>query len=904
MLVKSLKNNDALHTVLLGGNPGFTVELAQSISRITSKSPLRLRYMPKGVAILLERWIKLQLTERTGGVILQDLSVTVIDRRFLGIAQNHGNNSQHEIDILDIHRSHTGDVIDFQNIDHDVKNIFMVEECSAKIWEPSVATAVGIGKEIGVKPDTSIIDNNIKTQHSIEWGTIKALDTEIPEDNFLSERSWYEEGSDVLNRCSEEQEPYLDNILHLEDESSLPHNDSPKGLTGSPVEYSSSSFGIALNNQEKETKRNRSNPPASAAASSHVSVQAPNQEGNKNIGSAYATSDEPYKRNSPVFFREDVQEKDNKGLRFGNYAEEDDWIGGGIEGGGGDGAVSGVGGRVEGWTGTGDRSKDRFLTSKVHNYFNKAIRSNSTERKRNHSKEVESPSPRHLADSGNFNFNISRNSRGGYSRDKGTTGATGSPINGMGQTPQSITPQSVLHSSDRGQGQGIGVEQRRGQGRGRRQGKEHGQGQGQGEYKKQSSPIFLIRSIHSHSESTIRYPLHRHQHIDDAHDSSDHGSPNYRHTEEDRMTSSATRKNKKTSKNSNTKKSKKRNQDLIIPNRSALSIIRHTALEHAMSCFSDSVKEVTESLGTVCEQLRDVTSSLSESLSELNKSHIRSPLSSALPTHNTHNSPSIIPGLGPVLIPIPLAVAGLGNKLAGVLDFDAKKSNNLIPLGETFGRSRGSLMHRDDEIKNEVKNEFKRDESSRNDVSHRGYYEGVPDVGTVKRSTLQKVHALLEERESTDRGSNTSSTLTSSANPQKTLSRTKSSRSSTLTTTERDREKEKDGIEDDVKNDLSIDNESEIEIIRDSIRNTESVASQNQNQNSNRVHSPLRDSSTSEDTSFNYSKFSRPKLGPKNKNPSQNSDLMPGGDHITQADMVAFIKERLHRKLHAVLRPL
>ena len=353
--------------------------------------------------------------------------------------------------------------------------------------------------------------------------------------------------------------------------------------------------------------------------------------------------------------------------------------------------------------------------------------------------------------------------------------------------------------------------------------------------------------------------------------------------------------------NSNTKKSKKRNHDLIIPTPS-LSVIHHTALEHAMSCFSDSVKEVTESLGTVCAQLRDVTSSLSESLSELNKSHIRSPLSSALPTHNTHNSPSIIPGLGPVLIPIPMAVAGLGNKLAGVLDFDAKKSNNLIPLGETFGRSRGSLMHRDDEIKNEVENEFKRDEGNRNDVSHRGYYEGVPNVGTVKRSTLQKVHALLEERESTDRGSNTSSILTSSANLQKTLSRTKSSGSSTFTTTERDREKEKDGNEDDMKNDLSIDNESEIEIIRDSIRNTESVASKNQN--SNRVHSPLRDSSTSEDTSFNYSKFSRPKLGPKNKNPSQNSDLMPGGDHITQADMVAFIKERLHRKLHAVLRPL
>ena len=890
MLVKSLKNNDALHTVLLGGNPGFTVELAQSISRITSKSPLRLRYMPKGVAILLERWIKLQLTERTGGIILQDISVTVIDRRFLGTTQNHGNNSQDEIDILDIHRSHTGDVIDFRNIDHGVKDIFMIEEHSAKIGEPSLATAVGIGKELGVKPDT-VIDKNVKTQHSIEWGAIRASDTELPENNFLSERSWYEEGSDVLNRCSEEQEPYLENILHLEDESSLPHDDSIKGSTGAPVEYGLSSIGIALNNQEKETKRNRSNLPSSVAASAHVSEHAPKQEGDKIVRStvsACATSDKPYKRNSPVFFREDVEEKDNKGLRYGDNVEAEGWIGVG------DGAVSGVGGRVEGWRGTGDRSKEHFLTSKVHNYFNKAIRSSSTERKYIHRKEVESPSPRHPADSGNFNFNISRNSRGGYSRDKGTTGAIGSPVNRLGQTPQSVTPQSVLHSSDKGQGQGRGVEQKRGQGRGRR----HGHGQGQGEYKKLSSPIFLIRSIHSHSESTIRYPLHRNQHIDDAHDSSDHGSsPNYRHTEEDKMMSSASRKNKKNSKNSSTKKSKKRNQDLIIPP-SSLSETHHTALEHAMSCFSESVKEVTESLGSVCAQLRDVTSSLSESLSELNKSHIRSPLSSALPTHNTHNSPSIIPGLGPVLIPIPIAVAGFGNKLAGVLDFDAKKSNNLIPLGETFGRSRGSLMHRD----NEVKNEFKRDESNRNDTSHRGYYEGVPDVGTVKRSTLQKVHALLEERESTDRGSNTSSTLINSGNPQKTLSRTKSSRSSTFTTTERDREKGKDGNEDDMKNDLSIDNESEIEIIRDSIRNTESVASHNQNQN--RVHSPLRDSSTSEDTSFNYSKFSRPKLGPKSKDPSQNSDFMLGGGHITQADMVAFIKERLHRKLHAVLRPL
>ena len=863
MLVKSLRNNDALHTVLLGGNPGFTVEMAQNASQITSKAPLRLRYMPKGVAILLERWIKLQLSERTGGYVLQDISITVTDRRSLGLSQNHGNAPHQETDIMDIHRSHTNDVIDMQNIDRDVKNILISEECSLKGKEGYVPQV--IGSELDVKVDgNTVIDKNANTQQSAEWGTICASETEIPEGNFSSERSWHEEGSDVPNRCSEEQEPHLDNVLQWEDES-------PK-IT-SPYESVHNIPGIKKSQVDAIGRANMSK-----------------LEVGQNLGStvsAIPITQKPFKRISPVFVREEVQEGAGHGL------------GGRVEGGVRGRTECGVGGRTEVVLGggVGGRTNGRFLTSRAPSHSSKASHS-SAEKKRNRTGEDESPSPRHLADS--FNFNLRKGSRSGYSKDKG--GYTSSPVNTAGQTPQSITPQSTHYSSDRGQklvqGQGQEAEQRGGQEQGRRQ------GQGKGPDKKHHSPIFLIRSIHSHSESAVRYPSPRH--IDDVHDSSDRGSsPICRHTEE-RMTSSISRKNKKILKNSNPKKSRKRiqndgfNKELQGPPNFLKS--HHEALEHAMSSFSDSVKEVTQSLGSVCAQLRDVTSSLSESLTELNKSHTKSPQSTAPPTHTSPTA--LIPGLSPSSllfpIPIPIAVTGFGNKFAGKLDFEAKKSNNLIPLGETFGRARGSLMHRekkfveDNEGKNDM-DEYKRDDICGSSGLHRGYYDRIPS-GTVKRSTLQKVHALLGE--STDRGSNPSSTMTSSgvSQSQKSGARTRikeSTAGSTLTEKDNNNNNYDNYDKNAMKNDTVIDVESEMEI-----RNTESVASPN------RINSPLRDSSTSEDTSFNYSKFSRPNLEPRNRSPPPYTDILSGGDHITQADMIAFIKERLHRKLHAVLRPL
>ena len=205
---------------------------------------------------------------------------------------------------------------------------------------------------------------------------------------------------------------------------------------------------------------------------------------------------------------------------------------------------------------------------------------------------------------------------------------------------------------------------------------------------------------------------------------------------------------------------------------------------------------------------------------------------------------------------------------------------------------REKIVREDNEGKNDM-DEYKRDDISGSSGLHRGYYDGIPSVGTVERSTLQKVHALLGE--STDRGSNPSSTMTSSgvSQSQKSGARTsikETTTGSTLTTTERDDNNNNNTM----KNDAIIDGESEMEI-----RNTESVVSPN------RINSPLRDSSTSEDTSFNYSKFSRPNLGPLNRSPPPYTDILSGGgDHISQADMIAFIKERLHRKLHAVLRPL
>ena len=63
-LVRSLQSNNALHALLLGGNPGFTADSAFVASEATAKTPLRLSMMPQGVAMLLKRWMTLQLKEK------------------------------------------------------------------------------------------------------------------------------------------------------------------------------------------------------------------------------------------------------------------------------------------------------------------------------------------------------------------------------------------------------------------------------------------------------------------------------------------------------------------------------------------------------------------------------------------------------------------------------------------------------------------------------------------------------------------------------------------------------------------------------------------------------------------------------------------------------------------------
>ena len=63
-LVRSLQSNNALHALLLGGNPGFTTDSAFVAAEATAKTPLRLSLMPQGVAMLLKRWMTLQLKEK------------------------------------------------------------------------------------------------------------------------------------------------------------------------------------------------------------------------------------------------------------------------------------------------------------------------------------------------------------------------------------------------------------------------------------------------------------------------------------------------------------------------------------------------------------------------------------------------------------------------------------------------------------------------------------------------------------------------------------------------------------------------------------------------------------------------------------------------------------------------
>ena len=76
LLVRSLKDNSALHALLLGGNPGFSVEAAQFAGNVTRKAPLRLSLMPKGVSMLLRRWMQLQSSEMTGGIASANTSLS------------------------------------------------------------------------------------------------------------------------------------------------------------------------------------------------------------------------------------------------------------------------------------------------------------------------------------------------------------------------------------------------------------------------------------------------------------------------------------------------------------------------------------------------------------------------------------------------------------------------------------------------------------------------------------------------------------------------------------------------------------------------------------------------------------------------------------------------------------
>lgn len=76
LLVRSLRDNNALHALLLGGNPGFSMEAAQCAGAVTRKAPLRLSLMPKGVSMLLRRWMQLQSSEMTGGVTSANTSLS------------------------------------------------------------------------------------------------------------------------------------------------------------------------------------------------------------------------------------------------------------------------------------------------------------------------------------------------------------------------------------------------------------------------------------------------------------------------------------------------------------------------------------------------------------------------------------------------------------------------------------------------------------------------------------------------------------------------------------------------------------------------------------------------------------------------------------------------------------
>ena len=175
LLAKALKTgNNALHTILLHGNPGVTVEDISTLKESCLSSPSRLDLMPKGVSMLLKRWMNLQAAENSDVELSLNNSNRGNEINSLNINGVKNERKLQEKDVKSIISSEQNGIKSLINIDNeyqDFKNGFESHETLRKI----------IGEESHLDVDQSWIEEDDDVEKGVIWQEMKVREIDIEE---------------------------------------------------------------------------------------------------------------------------------------------------------------------------------------------------------------------------------------------------------------------------------------------------------------------------------------------------------------------------------------------------------------------------------------------------------------------------------------------------------------------------------------------------------------------------------------------------------------------------------------------------------------------------------------------------------------------------------------------------
>ena len=206
MLFKSLKDNDALLAVLLGGNPGFFPEAAPATPNTVPESASRLSLLPKGVSMLLKRWTKLQHVERerererdrdreASGRGAGDTSDILLNLSLSGLSdRQYGHGAAFSAGTS--HQSRCN-----QSAGSAVKSRRVTTQppANGSVRAGYLSQVGGVGSIVAKRENDGEFDGD-----AVEWSVRSTADSENM--TFDIDKSWCEEGSGILDMGSEDLE--------------------------------------------------------------------------------------------------------------------------------------------------------------------------------------------------------------------------------------------------------------------------------------------------------------------------------------------------------------------------------------------------------------------------------------------------------------------------------------------------------------------------------------------------------------------------------------------------------------------------------------------------------------------------------------------------------------------------